>query len=100
LWEWVSLHSAENNGQISPYDLLSLSLSVSEPSDEHRKWYLNELKKHPHSYKLLFGLGNLDYNQKHFKSAMELYKKVKTMQPDRYEADLKIAMIYCLKWSQ
>jgi tetratricopeptide (TPR) repeat protein len=100
LWDWVLLCKKEQGNQLSPYDLLSLCISVSEPVSDHKDWYVKMLELYPNSYKLLYGLANLEYNQKKFIEAEVLYKKVISINPGVAQAYLKIAFIYCLKWNR
>ena len=51
-------------------------------------------------YRFIFGLANIQYNNKHFEEAEMNYKKCLSLKPTFHHAIQKIANIYCFKWNK
>ena len=56
--------------------------------------------KKQRNYKLLYGLANLQYNNKKFDKALKLYKQSIEMRSDWDQPYQKIANIYCFKLNE
>lgn len=53
--------------------------------------------KETNDYRLIFGLANLEYNNKNFADAENLYRQCLELEPHFDQVYLKIANIYCFK---
>ena len=98
-FEWYCKMREQYHSISSPYDILSLSISVDKEDcfSSYLNWYNERLEVTPNNFKLWYSLATLYYNHKKFTEAEQAYKTVIKYNPNFQQAYLKIAFIYCFK---
>jgi hypothetical protein len=56
--------------------------------------------KSTNDYRLIYGLANLEYNNRKFTEAEMLYKRCVGLKPDFDQIYQKLANIYCFKFNK
>lgn len=82
---------------MTSHDGLSICLEKASDYEFYSAWYNSQIINHPNDYRLIYGLANLEYNNKKYQSSLVLYEKVIKLMPEWDQGYQKIANIHCFK---